>query len=139
MNYVQLFIALCAICGFSISLYILKTKHRPVGKMLCPFHLQCDVVVNSKYGKTFGIHNEYGGMLYYGFTAIVYVLAFFSPALLPAEVYSLAYLASAGAFVFTLYLVFIMWRVLKAWCSWCITSATMSTLILLCSYWLYSF
>jgi len=66
-------------------------------------------------------------MLYYGLLGVFYLLVITSPYLLHPTVYLVTFIASTLAFFFSLYLIFVMWRILKAWCFWCVTSATLST------------
>ena len=137
MIYINLTISILALLGLLVARYIFKHKRSPAGTpFICPLHLDCDAVVNSKYGKTFGVHNEIGGMLYYGYIFILYFTSVISTAEIPSYLFTIANLATLGAFLFSLYLVFIMWRVLRAWCSWCISSAILSTTIALLTLYL---
>ncbi len=60
MNPVYLIVL--AIIGFSVSFYLYYTKTYNK-KIYCISKNDCDAVVKSKYGKTFGIENTLLGML----------------------------------------------------------------------------
>jgi len=66
------FLITLSIIGFAVSFYIYYSKKydKP---MYCVIGQDCDAVVKSKYGKTFGIENTIPGMLYYA-TIMIYGL-----------------------------------------------------------------
>lgn len=80
-------------------------------------------VLLSKYNSLFlGIHNDVMGLAFYIFSALMTALLFLQvgPVL---WIYALE-LAAVGAAVFTsLVFVFLMWRVIRYWCVWCLMSA----------------
>ena len=53
-----------SVVGFAVSFYIYYTKKYDKN-MYCIIGQDCDAVVKSKYGKTFGIENTIPGMIYY--------------------------------------------------------------------------
>ena len=59
-----LYLILLSLIGFSVSFYIYYSK-KYNKRLYCPIGHSCDVVVKSKYGKTFGIENTIPGMAYY--------------------------------------------------------------------------
>lgn len=127
-----LLIIFCAFGGFLISFYIRhKKSSREV--LVCPLNSNCEEVIHSDFSKFFGIPVEIFGLLYYGFTAASYgfILAF--PGFAPPYFYYGLVLASAAAFLFSLYLTFIQAFTLREWCTWCLTSAMLSTVIFLSS------
>ena len=127
----QLYIIFLSIIGFAVSFYIYytKTHHK---KMFCPIGENCDAVVKSRYGKTFGVENAIPGMLYY---ALVF---FYGIALISNRnifkgtiVYYFIVIASISSVLFSIYLVTVQAFVLKKWCEYCIISSIASLLILL--------
>lgn len=116
------------LAGLSVASYVFfkKKKAQP---MVCPLNGECDVVTRSKYSKFFGIPVELLGMLYYGFVILVYVIHNLIPWLLSDTAIFLMTGITIGAFVFSLYLIFIQAFVLKKWCTWCLFSAGFSTFI----------
>lgn len=115
-----LFLVILALLGLAISLYLLLKKLKNE-KVVCFLGHDCDNVVKSKYGKTFGIFNEVPGLLFY--------LAVFGGVLL--NFISLLRIAAVLAVLASLYLVGIQAFSLKMWCEYCIASALINGLILL--------
>ena len=60
----QLYLVILSLVGFVVSFYIYYTKTYNK-KLHCIFGENCDAVVKSRYGKTFGIENTVPGMIYY--------------------------------------------------------------------------
>lgn len=117
-----------AFSGFLLAFYIRHKKHTQE-KMVCPLNFDCDTVVYSKYAAFFGIPIEILGLFYYGVVAVSHALFLAFPIFAsPLLVFSVFVLTSA-AFLFSLYLTFIQAFALKQWCSWCLVSAGLSTVI----------
>ena len=129
MNYI--FLLSLSLIGFGVSFYIYYTKK--YGKQLyCVIGQDCNSVVRSKYGKTFGIENTIPGMMYY-------LLIFCYAILMPLNrnifkdnifYYSIVS-ASIASVLFSVYLTGVQAFVLKKWCEYCIVSLIASLLILL--------
>src|SRR3989338_1610771 len=70
-----LYLIILSVIGFAVSFYIYYSKKydKP---MYCVIGENCDEVVKSKYGKTFGIENTVPGMLYYAIVLIYGILLF---------------------------------------------------------------
>ena len=95
---------------------------------MCPRQANCDEVVSSVYGKTFGVANTYLGVAYYTTVAILMAMVLVGISF-PLEWALIAiFVFSAG--IFSLYLIFVQAFVLRAWCLWCLFSAVIN--ILLC-------
>lgn len=133
----HLLVILLGIAGFAIAQYIFvkKTEHQKSSgsarALVCPLGHTCDPVIHSPYSFFFGIRVEVLGMAYYGSVIILHaILLAFSGLALP--VLSLGMLAAtAAAFLFSLYLTFVQAFLLKIWCTWCLFSASLCTLIFL--------
>ena len=99
--------------------------------MYCPIGQDCDAVVKSRYGKTFGIENAIPGMLYY-----IMVIGYSITLLLNGNIfkgdiiYYFIVSASIGSVLFSIYLTGVQAFVLKKWCYYCIISSIASVLIL---------
>jgi uncharacterized membrane protein len=124
----QLIIVTSSVLGFGIALYIF-TRSNKRGPLVCPIGGHCDFVTQSRYAKTFGIPNTLLGMGYYAAMAVLYGISATSLAILSAEVIFLVRVATAGAFGFSLYLILVQAFLLRQWCSWCLMSAALSTII----------
>lgn len=129
MNPIYLIIS--SVIGFAVSFYIYYSKKydKP---LYCPIGQDCDAVVKSKYGKTFGIENTMPGMAYH-----VLIFVYGLDALLNRNIfkdnliYYLIVIASIGSVLFSIYLTAVQAFVLKKWCEYCIVSSMASLLILL--------
>src|SRR3989344_6085658 len=87
-----------AIIGVIITSYI-SISHILKRNVVCPISSKsCNVVLNSKYSKTFGIKNEFIGLIYY----IFIILTIFLPYL--------------NNFI-------ILIKIIKNYCFWCIFTA----------------
>lgn len=110
-----------ACIGISETVYLIRKNHADE-KPFCVLGETCQIVLQSKYKKTFGIPNEILGVFFYAVVALI-------TALLVIEVEPLYLfegaargLIFAGAFM-SCYFLFLQWRVIKAWCFWCVMSA----------------
>ena len=126
--FIQILIIFVAFAGFLLTFYIghKKSAHE---KMICPLDSDCDAVIHSKYSKLFGIRLEYLGMIYYAVIALSYGVFIFYQNAAAITYETLLLLASVGAFMFSMYLIYIQGVKLKEWCTWCLVSALFSTVI----------
>ena len=121
-------IALLALVGFCIALYLWFYKIGIIGKLQCGSG-SCEYVQTSRYGALFGVPVACYGVAGY---AIIFAVAIagLQPSQLkrrwPAT--ALALLSAVG-FLFTLYLTGIELFVLHAICRWCVGSAVVMTVI----------
>jgi len=115
-----------AIFGIYIAGYLIykRTTKKP---LVCPVGGDCEAVVSSKYGKTFGVKNDLTGILYYIFILVLALHLGFFQGFYPLWAKIITFLA----FLFSVYLVYIQARVLKQYCFYCLTSAVINLLILL--------
>lgn len=125
-----LYLTFPAIAGFLVSFYIYISK-RYNKPMYCILGENCDAVVKSKYGKTFGVENTVPGMVYY-----VLVFAYAAALVINRNVfkqdivYYFIVIASIGSVLFSIYLAAVQAFVLKKWCEYCIVSSVASVVIL---------
>lgn len=122
------YLIILSLIGLAVSVYILYTK-KYNKKLFCPGGKDCDAVVRSKYGKTFGIENTIFGILYYGLI-LIYALLLNRNVFIQG-VYYVVVIASFAALLFSIYLTFVQAFVLKKWCYYCIISSIASLLIFL--------
>lgn len=128
MNFLYIIILFTSFSGFLISFYI-KHKKGAHENLVCPLNFSCDTVIYSQYSKFFGIPLENIGMAYYGVVAVYYTVLLAYPALGAHALIFGILTASTGAFLFSIYLTFIQAFNLKQWCSWCLISAGLCTII----------
>ena len=123
----EIIIIILSVVGFAASFYIFYSKKydKP---LYCPIGEDCDAVVRSKYGKTFGVENTIPGMLYY---AIMLIYGILNRNLFKGNIiYYFLVSASVASVLFSLYLVYVQKFILKKWCIYCIISTMASILIL---------
>jgi len=124
----QKILAIAALAGFFVARHIWTKKKRDE-RFLCPIGFDCDTVVRSKFSTLFGVHLEIFGMLYYGAIAVSYFSFLAFPELYSRTVALATLVASAGAFIFSIYLIGIQFFAIKEWCSWCLVSAALCVII----------
>jgi len=124
----ELILILLSIAGFAISFHIWNKIHRKKKKLKCIIgDGGCNAVVKSSYGKILGLDNTFLGMFYYAFVFISAVAFLFFPLLLNFnQVYLGAIAITGSAALFSFYLLFVQFFVLKKWCEYCSTSAALS-------------
>ena len=116
------------LAGFLISFYI-HHKKASHSTMVCPLKANCDAVIYSDYAKFFGIPLELIGLAYYGLISVSYALFAFFPVLASPFLLFLLFALTTTAFAFSIYLTFLQAVTLKQWCTWCLFSATLCTMI----------
>ena len=132
--YLQIVIAVLGVAGFLVCLRIHKDKKKKV--FVCPLNFDCHAVTSSKYSKLFGVPLEIGGMLYYAAVTLAYAFLLLVPKYLPPYFSEAMIVISIGALVFSFFLVWVQAFRLREWCSWCLVSASISTVIAILVYWL---
>lgn len=108
--------------GISETVYLIR-KRIALEKPFCPIGGSCSLVLTSKYSKLFIIiPNDILGLLFY--VLISFVAAFLvigvPPLLFWESVFQAA--VAVGALL-SLFLTYLQWRVIRAWCFWCLMSA----------------
>ncbi len=115
--------------GFWVARHIYIHKRSEEKPLVCMVGFDCHSVVHSDYSKFLGIHVEVLGMLYYGAVTLFYAFLLFIANTLPVKLTDFMILLSFTAFLFSAYLISIQQFVIKKWCSWCLVSAFVSTVI----------
>ena len=110
-----------AAIGVSETIYLIRTRIA-TEKPICPLGGGCATVLSSKYNKIFIIPNDVLGLLTY--VIIAFIAAFLVIEVPPMSLWSiiikiLVSIASLVSFIFT----YLQWRVIRAWCFWCLMSA----------------
>lgn len=120
--------AVFALAGFFLASYVYIKKQKKEN-LVCPMNGKCDDVVNSRYSKFLGIPVELMGIFYYAA-----IILFYSYIIINFDTVSAGFEffitgMTVGAFIFSVYLVFIQAFILRKWCTWCLFSAGFSTMI----------
>lgn len=121
-------IALLALVGFCIALYLWLYKIGVIGRLQCGSG-SCEFVQTSRYGMLLGLPVAFYGVIGY---AVIFAVAIagLQPSQLERRWPTTALaLLSLGGFLFTLYLTGIELFVLHAICRWCVGSAVVITVI----------
>ncbi len=126
--YIYVLLMIFALAGLTITSYIhrKKTTAQP---MVCPIGSNCEVVVHSEYSKLFHVPLEVIGALYYTIIVLTYSLFLVAPEFhSPGSAVVILELTTV-AFLFSIYLISVQAFVLKEWCTWCLGSAFICTII----------
>ncbi len=112
--------------GISETVYLIK-KRLSLQKPFCPIGENCLAVLESKYSRIFIVPNDILGLLFYIFTSVITVLLVIGvgPLLMLSIAMKIMVISGSLLSVFFTYLQF---KVIKAWCVWCLISA--------CTIWL---
>jgi len=125
------YLIILSVIGFAVSFYIYYSKKHDK-HLYCVIGHDCDIVVHSKYGKTFGIENTIPGMFYF---LIIFFYGFFivlnRNIFKESIIYYFIVGISLASVLFSIYLVFVQAFVLKKWCDYCVISTIVSLLILI--------
>lgn len=110
-----------AAIGIAEVSYLIR-KRLSAEAPICPIGEECAVVLSSKYNKTLGVHNEYLGPVFY--ITVSFISAFFVVGVGDPRFWGfILRVLVAGASVFSIFLIYLQWRVIRAWCFWCLMSA----------------
>lgn len=120
MTALALIFTLAAI-GISETVYLIR-KRITLEKPVCIMGENCLKVLTSKYNRLFFIHNDVLGFVFY--IVISLISAFLVIGVEPIYFWRLilkilVFVASLISFLFT----YLQWKVIKAWCFWCLLSA----------------
>ncbi|OGH72114.1 MAG: hypothetical protein A2921_00530 [Candidatus Magasanikbacteria bacterium RIFCSPLOWO2_01_FULL_43_20b] len=110
-----------AAVGLSETVYLIR-KRMAAEKPVCLIGESCSLVLESKYSKLFGVHNDILGLLFY-ITAL-FISGFLVIGVEPLMFWNFIFkLSVAVGSLLSLFLTYLQWRVIKAWCFWCLMSA----------------
>ncbi len=124
-----LIILVLSLLGFFLAGYInLKTERKE--KLVCVIGNDCNKVIKSKYGKTFGMDNTFLGMIYYLVVLILALDVLIFPWIVSVGLfYWVFFLITLGAALFSVYLTIIQLFVIKELCEYCLLTALNTILI----------
>ncbi|MBI2096282.1 MAG: vitamin K epoxide reductase family protein [Candidatus Taylorbacteria bacterium] len=128
MYILHMLLILCGVMGIGIA-YHIYGKKRVQEAPVCPLNFKCETVIYSPYSTFLGIPVEKLGVIYYIFISAAYTSMWSFPNLVTAELTLFAFSATIAAFLFSLYLTAIQSFVLKEFCTWCLASAAVCTII----------
>jgi uncharacterized membrane protein len=126
----RMLMAIIALMGLMIGVYLTLYKYGIVGELACSVG-SCERVQTSKWSTFLGLPVATWGI---GFYASVLALAFagVQPRFAESRRMALALLLLTGwGVVFSSWLTYLEWRVINAWCQWCVISAVLVALLFL--------
>ena len=120
MTSLALLFTLSAI-GISETVYLIR-KRMLSEKPICPIGEGCVTVLTSKYSKVFIIPNDVLGLLSY--IVISLISAFLVIDIQPMFLWDfIIKVLVAVAALISIFFTYLQWRVIRAWCFWCLMSA----------------
>ena len=121
MTAIALIFTLASI-GISETTYLIR-KRINLQKPMCPIGEDCSKVLESKYNKVFIIPNDVAGFLAY--IAVMALSALLVIGVAPGNILNtlLLILLSFSSLV-SIFFTYLQSQVIKAWCFWCLMSAT---------------
>ena len=115
-----------AAIGISETVYLIR-KRIAAQKPVCPIGEDCAVVLTSRWSKMFVVPNDVLGLLLYIMTS--FIAAFLVIGIEPVSLWGIVFkLSVAIGALLSLFFTYLQWRVIRAWCFWCLMSA--------CTIWL---
>jgi uncharacterized membrane protein len=110
-----------AAIGISETVYLIR-KRMLSEKPVCPIGEGCVTVLESKYSRIFVIPNDVLGLLFY--IAASFLSAFLVIGFGPLALWSfiIKFSITLGSLL-SLFFTYLQWRVIRAWCFWCLMSA----------------
>jgi uncharacterized membrane protein len=107
--------------GISETMYLIR-KRVLSEKPACPIGEGCATVLSSRYSRLFIIPNDILGFLFY--IANSFIAAFLVIGVPPLAFWRLIIkLSIAFGSILSLFFTYLQWRVIRAWCLWCLMSA----------------
>jgi uncharacterized membrane protein len=127
---VNIFVLPFSLIGLFVSWYIYHKKHHKKEKLVCHIGTDCDKVVHSQYSKILGIPLEVLGVAYYMFLSLLVVATHLGNFILFGFfIFDIVLILSTGAFIFSLFLLYVQAFIIRDWCEYCLISAGMSVAI----------
>lgn len=120
-----------AAIGISETAYLIR-KRRANQRPVCVLGQDCNKVLESKYNAFLGIPNDVLGFIFYVSVTLLNALLVIDGeyirtwALLTEPLLKLMIFGGVGM---SLVLFYLQWRVIKAWCFWCLMSAATTFLM----------
>ncbi|MCH8945616.1 MAG: hypothetical protein IIA85_01720 [Nanoarchaeota archaeon] len=118
--------------GFLISFYVWYKHNFKKEKLVCMIGNDCAKVIDSKYGKIFGISQSVMGIFYFGFIFIAGLMYFLFPEFFALNYAFLGKIIITGiAALFSIYSIFLQFFILKELCEYCLSLSALGIAIFL--------
>lgn len=107
--------------GISETVYLIR-KRTAWEKPVCPIGGGCAAVLTSKYSKMLIVPNDVLGL--FSYVVISFVTAFLVIGVQPMLLWNFALKTLVAiASLLSLFFTYLQWRIIHAWCFWCLMSA----------------
>lgn len=110
-----------ACLGIAEIAYLIERRKKGE-KPVCFIGERCHDVLESKYNKIILFHNDVWGLLFYLDVAVLAALLVIGVEPLILWENLLVISVWSGAII-SLFLIYLQWKVIRAWCFWCVLSA----------------
>ena len=117
----QALIFTLASLGISETVYLIKSRmtKKPA---VCPIGGNCQAVLTSRYRNMFLIPNDVLGLLFYIASSIITALWVIGIPPVVWWIFTIKLIVLIGSLL-SVYFTYLQYRVIKAWCFWCLISA----------------
>jgi uncharacterized membrane protein len=114
-------IFLLSVAGTIETVYLIR-KRMAMNHPICPMGGNCEKVLSSRYNRLLGIPNDVLGLVNYIAVAVL-SLSLYLGILTFMPLTLLLKILVAASSLMSLVLIYMQWRMIKAWCFWCLVSA----------------
>jgi uncharacterized membrane protein len=131
----HLFLLLLAAAGTAQTLVLAHIRRKSRNRFPGLDNRCCCLVLESRYSRLFGIANELAGLILYLSVALLIIMTIKN--VFPAKTWDLlSHLLIFAGVLISAFLSYLQWKVIKAWCSWCLLSAlTLLTMGIIVALW----
>lgn len=110
-----------AAIGIAETAYLIRERYAS-RKPICPIGGGCTQVLTSKYNKLFGVYNDVLGLIFYMGVSVLSAVIVVGIGPLPL-MNRLVSAATLIALLLSVRFFYLQWRVIRAWCFWCLLSS----------------
>ena len=108
--------------GISETVYLIQARMLQRGP-ICLVGSECKEVLESRYNRVLGFHNDVLGLLFYVGVALLTALLVIGVRVPFVELESVVIFMIGVGVVMSGIFTYIQWRVIRKWCFWCVMSA----------------
>jgi uncharacterized membrane protein len=124
----RMVMAILALVGLMIGIYLTLYKYGVIGALSCSVG-SCETVQTSKWSMFIGLPVAAWGAGYYALV-LTLTMAGVQPRFADSRPLALGVAVLTGwGMLFSAWLTYLEWRVINAWCQWCVISAVLATLL----------
>lgn len=117
-----------AVLGIIISFHLIKSRLAKK-KLICPINENCNDVTESKYSRILYINNDILGIIYYLFILLISLYLIFFTNVIILNILFLTKVITGIAVLFSIVLFFIQVKIIKNYCSYCLTTYLINIII----------